>query len=64
MFYLHVAKVDLDVAYTCILQAYVSSVPGVFIRMFARVSSGCCICLQWFSNDFLDVLASVFRRLF
>ena len=23
-----------------------------FIRMFASVSSGCCICLQWFSNVF------------
>jgi hypothetical protein len=27
-FHLDVAKVDLDVAYTCMLQAYVSSVSG------------------------------------
>jgi hypothetical protein len=40
VFHLDVAKVDLDVAYTCMLQAYVSSVSGVsytcckcFIRM-------------------------------
>jgi hypothetical protein len=29
VFYLDVAKVDLDVAYTCMLLAYVSSVLGV-----------------------------------
>jgi hypothetical protein len=40
VFYLDVSKVDLDVAYICMLQAYVSSVSGVsyvcckcFIRM-------------------------------
>jgi hypothetical protein len=37
LFYLVVAKVDLDVAYTCMLQAYVSSVFRCFIRMFACV---------------------------
>jgi hypothetical protein len=52
VFYLDVAKVDLDVAYTCILQAYVSSVFRCFIRMFASVSSGCFICLQLFLNVF------------
>jgi hypothetical protein len=31
------AKVDLDVVYTCMLQAYVSSVCRCFIRMFAKV---------------------------
>ena len=38
-FFLNVAKVDLDVAYICMLQAYVSSVFRCFIRMFASVSS-------------------------
>jgi hypothetical protein len=52
VFYLDVAKVDLDVVYTCMLQAYGSSIFMCFIRMFASVSSGCCICLQWFSKAF------------
>jgi hypothetical protein len=52
VFYLDVTKVDLDVVYTCKLQAYVSSVLRCFIHMFASVLSGCCICLQWFSNVF------------
>jgi hypothetical protein len=60
VFYLDVAKVDLDVAYTCKLQAYVSSVFGCFIRMFASVSSECCIYLQWFSNVF-QVFSQVFQ---
>jgi hypothetical protein len=59
MICLDVAKVDLDVAYTCMLQEYVSSVFRCFIRMFASVSSGCCICLQWFSNVFHVFFASV-----
>jgi hypothetical protein len=41
-----VAKVDLVIAYTCMLQAYVLSVFKCFICMCATV----CICLQWFSN--------------
>ena len=36
VFHLDTAKVDLDVAYTCMLQAYVSSVSYV-----------CCKCLIW-----------------
>ena len=40
MFYLDIAKVDLNVAYTCMLQAYVLSVLRCFIRMFASVSYG------------------------
>jgi hypothetical protein len=51
-FYLDVAKVDLDVAYICMLQAYVSSVFRCFTCMFGSVLSGCCLCLQWFSNVF------------
>jgi hypothetical protein len=43
--YLNVAKVDPHVVYTCMLQAYVSSVIRCFICMLASVSSGCCICL-------------------
>jgi hypothetical protein len=63
VFYLVIAKVDLDLAYTCMLQAYVSSVFN-FIRMFASVSSRCCICLQWFSNVFLGVFVSVLNVCF
>jgi hypothetical protein len=37
VFYLAVTKADLDVVYTCMLQAYVSSVFRCFIRMFACV---------------------------
>ena len=40
VFYFNVAKLDLDVAYTCMLQAYVSSVIRCFIwtlHMFAMV---------------------------
>jgi hypothetical protein len=55
MFYLDVAKVDLDVAYPCMLQAYVSSVFRCFMRMFASVSSGCCVYLQSFLNVFSGV---------
>jgi hypothetical protein len=62
MFYLDVAKIDLDVAYTCILQAYVLSVFRYFIRMFASVSSGRCIYLQWFLNVFQEFL-QVFQTL-
>jgi hypothetical protein len=56
MFYLFqtyiasVAKVDLDVTYICMLQAYVSSVSGV--------SYVCCKCFIWMYVWF----SSVFRR--
>jgi hypothetical protein len=44
VFYLDVAKVDLDVAYTCMLQAYISSVSYVrckgFICMFHMFCNG------------------------
>jgi hypothetical protein len=53
--YLDVAKVDLHVVSTCMLQAYVRSVFRCFIRMLASVLSGCCIYLQWFSNVFQAV---------
>jgi hypothetical protein len=59
---LNVAKVYQGVGYTCMLQAYVSSVFRCFIRVFASVSSRCCICLQWFSNVF-QVLSQVFQTL-
>jgi hypothetical protein len=45
VFCLDVAKVELNVAYTCMLQAYVSSVFRCFICMFAIVPSGRCIYL-------------------
>jgi hypothetical protein len=48
VFYLDVTKVDLDVAYTCMLQAYVSSVLGI--------SYVCCKCFIWMLQVFhLDV---------
>jgi hypothetical protein len=34
LFYLDIAKVGLDVAYTCMLQAYDSSVLGVCCKYF------------------------------
>jgi hypothetical protein len=45
--------------YICVLQAYVSSVFMCFIRMFTSVSFECCIYMQWFSNVFLAVFASI-----
>jgi hypothetical protein len=39
LFHTNVAKVD----YTCMLQAYVSSVFRYFICLFTSVSSRCCI---------------------
>jgi hypothetical protein len=60
-FCLDVASVNLDVAYTCMLQAYVSSIFRCFISMFASVLSGCCICLQWFSIVF-QAFSQVFHR--
>jgi hypothetical protein len=48
VFVLDVAKVDLDVVYTCMLQVYVSSVFRCFTRMFASVSSS----VAYICNDF------------
>jgi hypothetical protein len=59
---LNVAKVDQDVGYTCMLQAYVLSVFRCFICVFASVSSRCCIYLQWFSNVF-QAFSQVFQTL-
>jgi hypothetical protein len=59
MYVPNISSVLENVAYICVLQAYVSSVFRCFIRMFTSVSSGCCICMQWFSNVFLGVFASV-----
>ena len=50
VFYLNVAKVDLDVAYTCMLQAYVSSVSYV-----------CCKCLIWMLHTFAMAFKCFFR---
>ena len=54
-------KKDLDVVYTCMLRAYVSSVFRYFIRMFASVSSRFCICLQCCSSVFASVLDACFK---
>ena len=65
VFYLDVVKVDLDVAYTCMLQAYVSSVPGVLIRMFASVSSGWMLYIfVMVFKCFSGIFHKCFRRLF
>jgi hypothetical protein len=62
VFYLDVVKINLDVAYTgC---KHMLSVFRCFIRMFASVLFGCCICLQWFSNVFLGVFTSVLDACF
>jgi phage-related protein len=55
------------------LPVYVSSVLGVFVSMFASVSSACYICLQWFSSvlkhfsqvfqTFVSSISSAFRRI-
>ena len=61
VFYLDVAKVDLYVAYTCMLQVYVSSVSGV--------SYVCCKCFIWilhmFCNGYhaIHVFSWCFRRI-
>jgi hypothetical protein len=62
VFCLDVAKVDLDLPYACMLQAYVSNIFKRFKRMFVSVSSGCCIFLQWLSNVFQTFL-QVFQTL-
>ena len=49
-FYLDVAKVDMDVAYTCMLQAYISSVSYV-----------CCKCLIWMLHTFAMAFKCFFR---
>jgi hypothetical protein len=51
VFHLNVAKADLDVAYTCMLQAFVSSVLE-FHMYVASVSSGCCICFTMATHVF------------
>jgi hypothetical protein len=63
VFYRDVAKVDLDVAYACMLQTYVSSVFRCFIRMFvfyldvAYVYNG----FQIFSGVFTNVSDVYFK---
>jgi hypothetical protein len=45
----------LDVAYTCMLQVFHMYV----YKCYICVSSGCCLCLQWFSNVLQVFFASV-----
>ena len=57
-FYLDIAKVDLDDAYTCMLQAYVSSVSGAFIcllQVFYLDVTYVCNGFQVFFKVFLQV---------
>jgi hypothetical protein len=58
-FHLDVTKVDLDIAYTCMLQAYFSN----GFRCFASVLSGCSIYLQWF-QVFFRCFCKCFKRMF
>jgi hypothetical protein len=55
VFHLDVIKVDLDVAYTCMLQMYVSSVLGVFICMLQVFYLDVAYVLQWLQTCFLGV---------
>jgi hypothetical protein len=69
MLHLDVAKVDLNVAYTCMLQAYVSSVFSCFKRMFQVFHLDVAYILQWLHMCFSDVsdicykCFSYFRRM-
>jgi hypothetical protein len=47
VFHLDVAKVDLDVAYTCILQAYV-------FERFSVASNVCFMCFVWMLHIFCN----------
>jgi hypothetical protein len=60
VFYPDVAKVDLDVVYICMLQAYISSVFECSIHMFASVSAYVRNGFQMFFRRF----RKCFRRLF
>jgi hypothetical protein len=71
MFYLNVAKVDLDVAYTCMLQAYVQVFLGVsyiYLQVFyldvAYVCDGFQVCFRRFSQVFQMLVSSVSSFLF
>jgi hypothetical protein len=71
MFYLNVAKVDLDVAYTCMLQAYVQVFLGVsyiYLQVFyldvAYVCDGFQVCFRRFSQVFQTLVSSVSSFLF
>ena len=55
VFYLEVAKVDLDIAYTCMLQTYVSSVLGVSYVCYECFHLDVTYVLQWFSSVFPGV---------
>jgi hypothetical protein len=57
VFLLYVAKVDLKVTYTCMLQVYVQ-VFRVFHTYVISVLSRCYICLQWLHTCF-QVFSSV-----
>jgi hypothetical protein len=68
-FYLNIAKIDLNVTYTCMLQAYVSSVSYVCCKCFIWMlymfvmSFKCfkvfCKCLQ----TYVAIVSAVFRRM-
>ena len=60
VFCLDVAKVDLDVACICMLQAYVLSVSYVCLQVFIWMFH----MFTMIFKCFLGVFASVFRRLF
>ena len=60
VFYLDIAKVDADVAYTCMLQAYVSSVSYVCLQVFHQDVVYVCNGFQMFFRRF----CKWFRRLF
>jgi hypothetical protein len=61
VFVLDVAKVDLDVAYTCMLQAYVSSVLHVCLQVFHLVLHIFVMIFKYFSGIFASVSDVCFK---
>jgi hypothetical protein len=62
VFHLNVTEVDLKVAYTCMLQEYVSSVSHICCKCFIRTLNMFAMTFKCFSRNFgsvLDLFASV-----
>ena len=61
MFYLDVAKVDLDVAYTWMLQSYVSGVSYVCCSCFIWMLHMFALVFKYFSGVLASVLGACFK---
>jgi hypothetical protein len=68
LFYLYVAKVDLDVVYTSMLQAYVSSIFQVFhmylYKCFISMLNMFAMVFKCFSDVFLQVFQTLCFKCF